>query len=230
MIEQTTGLGSLAITGNTQNFAYFNNLVNQWYRICAYFAWKTDVSWAFDDTNHSNTPQPTTLLADGQRDYTVPTTALRIRDVEVMDKTGNYYTLNYITEDNLILRNEKEQETKGIPTYYRLVGESIILYPAPDATMVTVIEGLRLTIDREVSEFTVSDTTKEPGLAKQFHPILYYGPSFEYATVKGLKDVSALCLKMLGNFPGLNDMLGDFYANRNKDVVKRIIRAGSKYK
>jgi hypothetical protein len=230
MIEETTGQGDGAITGSTQKFAYINNLVNNWYRIAAYIAWKADKVWSFDDSNHTTFPQVTTTIVDNQRDYTLPTTALRLRDVEVMNASGDYYTLRYMREDDARLLSEKEQEEAGIPSDYRLVGNVIILYPKPDASLVTTAAGIRITIDREVDPFTVSDTTQEPGLPAQFHPILYYGPSFEYATVNGLKDVSSMCLKMLGDFPGLTSMLGTFFAERNQDVVRSLKRNPIKYR
>lgn len=230
MIEETTGLGDGTITNSTQKFAYFNNLVNNWYRISAFIAWKADKAWAFDDTNHTTFPQFTTTLVDDQRDYTLPSTALRLRQVEVKDVSGNYYTLRYMREDDFRLASEKEQEDSAIPTDYRLVGNSIILYPNVDSSLVTTSAGLRVTVDREVDPFTVSDTTQEPGLPAQFHPILYYGASFEYATANGLKDVAQMCLKMLGDFPGLTEMLGTFFAERNQNVDRSIKRKYARYK
>jgi len=230
MIEQTTGLGDATITGNTIKKAYFTNLINQWYRIAAYLAWKADKNWSFDDTNHTTFPQFTTTIVDNQRDYSLPSTALRLKQVEVKDISGKYFTLEYMREDDLRLLSEKEQETSAIPTHFRLVGNSAILYPAPDTAQVTATAGLRVTLDREVDAFTVSDTTQEPGLPAQFHPILYYGPSFEYATVNGLKDISSLCLKMLGDFPGLTQMLGTFMAERNQDTFTGIKRKSINYK
>lgn len=222
MIEQTTGLGDAMITGNTVKFAYFNNLVNQWYRIAAYLAWRVDNNWVFDDSNHTTFNQYTATLVNGQRDYATPSNALRIRQVEVKDIAGNYYSLGYMHEDDARLSSLKEQETSSMPTNYRLVGNSVILYPAPNTAQVTATAGIRVSIDREVDPFVVGDTTQEPGLPLQFQPILYYGPSFEYATVNGLKDVSSLCLKMLGDFPGLTQMLGTFMAERNKSIGKRM--------
>lgn len=228
MIEQTTGLGDGTITGNTVKFAYFNNLVNQWYRIAAYFAWKADKNWAFDDSNHTTFNQYTSTLVNNQRDYATPTNALRIRQVEIKDLSGNYYSLNYMYEDDPRLLTKKEQETSAVPTDYRFIDNSIILYPAPDTAQITASAGIRVSIDREVDPFTVADTTQEPGLPLQFQPILYYGPSFEFASVHGLRDISSLCLKMLGDFPGLTEMLGSFMSERNQGVGS-IIRTKTTY-
>lgn len=230
MIEQTTGLGDQSITDNSTRKAYFTNLINQWYRISAYLAWKADKNWSFDDTNHTTFPQFTTTLEDNQRDYSLPSSALRLRQVEIKDISGKYYSLSYMHEDDSRLLSEKEQETSSMPTHYRIVSNSTILYPAPDTAQVTATAGLRVTLDREVDPFIVGDTTQEPGLPAQFQPILYYGPAFEYATVNGLKDISSLCLKMLGDFPGLTSQLSTFFSERNQDAFTGIKRKPAKYR
>jgi hypothetical protein len=230
MCEQTTNLGDAAITGNTVLKAYFTNLINQWYRIAAYFAWKVDKNWTFDDSNITTLPNPTTTLVNGQRDYALPSTALRIRQVEILDTAGNYFTLEFMSEADGRLRNDKEGETAGIPSHYRLFDNSMILYPAPDTSMVTAAAGLRISIDREVDAFTVSDTTQEPGLNAAFQGILYYGPCFEWATTKGAINVANLCQKMLGNFTGLTEMLQDFYGQRNQSIVTAISPVSKSYK
>ena len=222
MIEQTTGLGDAVVTGSTIQKAYFTNLINQWYRILAYFAWKVDKNWAFDDTNHTTFPMATTTVVNGQRDYPVASTDLAIRQVEILQNSGYYTTLEYMPEDSGILFSQKEQETAGLPSHYRLVGNSLILYPKPDTSVVTATAGLRITTDREVSAFVVGDTTKEPGFSKQFQPILYYGPCLEWATIRGVSGVIQICQIMLGDFPRLTEMFQDFYAKRNKNVVTAI--------
>jgi hypothetical protein len=219
MLEQTTGLGDAGISsGGTATMAYFTNLINTWYRIVAYYIWKVDRNWSFDDVDYTTLPSATADLVNGQRDYTLPTTAMKVKQVEIMDISGNYYSLSFMREDDSRLFNQKEQETAGIPTDYRLVGDSVILYPKPDTTMVTATNGIRVTLAREVYEFVVADTTREPGMDKQFHPILYYGPALEWATIKGVPGVQALCTRMLGNFAGMTEMLTDFHGDRNKQV------------
>lgn len=230
MIEQTTNLGDATITGNAARFAYFNVLVNDFYRMAAYMAWKVDKTWVFDDSNHTSFPMSVTNIVNGQNDYILPSTALKIRQVEVLDKSGFFYTLNYISEEDPILMSEKGQEQHGTPTSYRLLANSIILYPTPDTNQLTATNGLRITIDREVDPFTVSDTTQEPGLNAAMQPILYYGPSFVWASINGVIAVAGICERMLGKFPGLMDMLSDYYSNRNEDKIKAIKRSYQKYK
>jgi len=230
MCEQTTNLGDAVITGNTVLKAYFTNLINQWYRIAAYFAWKVDKTWTFDDSNITTLPNPTTTLVNGQRDYALPSTALRIRQVEIKDSAGTYYTLEFMDENDGRLRNDKEGEDSGIPSHYRLFDNSLILYPTPDTTKVTAAAGLRVTIDREVDAFVVGDTTQEPGLNAAFQGILYYGPCFEWATKNNIPAVATLCTRMLGNFSGLTEMLQDFYGSRNQNTLIAISPVQKSYK
>lgn len=230
MIEQTTGVGDTAITGVIVKKAYFNNLINNWYRTAAYIAWKADKNWSFDDTTQTTFPQFTTTLVNNQRDYTLPSTALRLRGVEVMDLSGYYYTVKYMHEDDPRLLSMKEQEVAGVPTHYRLVGNSVILYPKPNTAQVTATLGLRTTLDREVVAFVVGDTTKEPGLPAQFHPILYYGPSYEWAMLHSVPGVAQLCENVLGKIPGLLEMAGTFFAERNQDNERSIRRKGASYR
>jgi len=230
MIEQTTGIGDAIVTGSTIQKAYFTNLINQWYRIAAYFAWKVDKNWAFDDTNQTTFPMATADIVNNQRDYTLPSDALRIRQVEVMQSNGDYTTVEFMPENSGVLYTQKEQEDAGVPTHYRLVGGSVILYPKPNTSVLTATDGLRVTTDREVDAFVVGDTTQEPGLAKEFHPILYYGPCLEWATVKQSEGVKELCLRMLGGFSGLMDLLSDFYGSRNQNVISAISPIKKRYK
>lgn len=230
MIEQTTGLGDTTISGDTILKAYFTNLINYWYRLSAFFAWRVDKNWKFDDTNQTTFPMSTTTLVDGQRDYTLPTTALNLRQVEILDNSGKYYTISFIPENDTVLNTQKEQEESSLPSHYRLVGNSLILYPAPLASSVTTTEGLRITTDREVDAFIVSDTTKEPGIPLVLQPILYYGACLEWSSVKGIANVQALCTRMLGNFPGLTEVAGEFYGKRNQDITPAISRQKVSYK
>ena len=230
MIEQTTNLGDGNISGVTLQKAYFTNLINQWYRIAGFWIWRTDKNWHFDDTNFTNLPIAYTMLVDNRRDYEMPAAFLIIRQVEVMNSNGDYYTLNLMSSRDSRLRTEKMQETSAQPTDYRIVGRNIILYPNVDINTVTAAAGLRATFDREVDVFTVSDTTQEPGFDAQFHPILYYGPSYEWAMVNDNKNIAVLCERMLGRFNGLKEMVEDFHLMRDLNDYLYISRAKKSFR
>lgn len=228
-IEQTLQRADASITSNAVDKAYFTTLINDFYRMAAYLAWKVDKNWVFDDLNQTTFPMATTTLVNNQRDYALPATALKVRQVEVMDTSGKYYALEFMPEESYLLKFEKEQEVAGLPRYYRLVGNSVILYPTVNSADVTTTAGLRLTIDREIDAFVVGDTTQEPGIPKVLQPILYYGPSYIWASGRNLMHIANMCHEMIGKFPGLTDMILDYYGNRN-EKVNRIARPHKSYK
>jgi hypothetical protein len=230
MQEQTTTLGLGNISGDSSLLAYFTVLTNNWYRIAAFYAYQSDNRWVYDDRNHGTFPRYKTDIVDGQRDYQLPTEVLNIRQVEVRNSDGKYYTLKFLSEDDPRLNIQKEQENAAQPIYYRLNGSSIILDPKPDASTLTTTDGLRITTDREIDGFTTSDTTQEADLPEKFQPILYYGPSFEYASINNLDSVKELCSTMLGGFDGLDKLIKQYYADRNQDDIPRIQRAYKSYK
>jgi hypothetical protein len=229
MIEQTTNLGDAQISGVAIKLAYFTNLVNQWAQIVHQYIRQVSKEWQFDDLNQTTLPTATTTLVDDQRDYLVPTTLQRVRGVEVLDSAGNYYSLFLMGKDDPALKNEKWQETSGIPSHYYMLGNSVMLYPAPDTAMVTAAAGLRLSFDRKLDLFTVSDTTQEPGFEETYHSILYYGPSYEWASVQGVQHIAQHCLNMLGGFEGLNALIKKHYSDRNEDDPAIITREHKSY-
>jgi len=230
MCEQTTNLGDTGITGNSALKAYFTNLINQWLQIGHFYAWTTNKDWHFDDFNYTTFPFATTTVVDSQRDYSLPSTLYRVRKVEIMDIAGKYHALEQFDEESPILVNEKEQETPGIPTHYRLANFSLILYPVPDITMVTAEKGLRLSYDREMNVFTMTDTTQVPGFAELLHPICYYGPCWEWAMVNNVGNVAKMCERMLGQFPGLREVFEKFFSVRDKNDISFVGRPYKSYK
>lgn len=227
MCERTTGLGLGAISGDAGNLAWFTNLINIWYRITAFWIWQSDKDWNFDDSNHTDFPIATTTLVDEQYDYEFPAELLRLRKVEIMKSDGDYYELKLIKTKDRRLRDKLFQEDAGLPTHYYKEGRSIIIYPKPDSSLITAALGLRLTFNRDIDDFVVGDTTQEPGFAKKYHHILYYGPSMEWAMPKGKKGVIDLCNKMLFGSDavrdiGLIEMLKKHYGKQDdneKDII-----------
>ena len=102
---------------------------------------------------------------------------------------------------------------KGMPEYYDKVGDTIILYPAPAATSVTLASGLRVWFQRTADLFTTSDTTQEPGIPSPYHVLLAYYASIPYCA-KYKKDRVAWLEKKWDE--GIKNML-KFFGKREKD-------------
>jgi hypothetical protein len=141
--------------------------------------------WQVDDTNLTTLPHLTTTLVDSQGDYTLPAGFLRVERVEVLDNNGDYHQLKPIDHRDIRGAYTEYEETDGLPKEYDLVGNSLILFPAPAAASVTTAAGLRVHILREIDIFTTSDTTQEPGFPEPFHRILSFGAAYDYLIARG---------------------------------------------
>lgn len=173
---------------------------NRWYYKAVIAAWRADPEWSFDDganiaasqTNGSWTYSGTAGLAiatrtmtDDTRDYALPTNALAIQRVEILDSASNWVVVRPFDKTQIPYTAVSEfMETKGVPYYYDLEGTNLRLIPAPDATQTTVTSGLRIYVTREPDEFTASDTTQEPAIAEPFHRILSLGAAYDFALAK----------------------------------------------
>lgn len=233
MIERTTGLGIGTITGNSDLFQYFTNLVNQSVQTVGSWLFLVAGEWDFDDHNYTNFPIATTALEANKYSYQLPSTLLRIKKVEIRDSSGDYYEIPLMRSDDPRLKNEMFQEDASAPTHYRLHGKDIIIYPKPSASDVTLSAGLRLTFDRESDAFTTADTTQEPGIALPFHPLFYYLPSLEYGLLKGLANVVNACtIAIFGDGRELKGMKKDLevhYSNRDQNYKKVVRPSMAKY-
>ena len=150
--------------------------------------------WQFDDSNNTTDfPIATSTLTNGQVDYDIPSTSLTIRGVEILQPNSTVYiSLKEITEEEIrdSARSEGSFYTNtGVPAYYRPLGSSIKLYPAPNYTSVA---GIRVTFDRGSVGFASTDTTKQPGFASEFHEVVAVGMAVEFARANTLTSITWL--------------------------------------
>lgn len=177
------------LTGTDSNsfpVADFTRLCNRWYYKAVLEAWHSSDDWEFDDTNQTGFAIATATLVDSQADYALPSNALKIRRVEVKDAAGNWSIVRPIDERQIGVALDEFYETDGLPKYFRLERNSLVLYPAPLTASVTLTAGLKLYFLREIDEFATSDTSQEPGLPEPFHRILSYGAAYDFCTAKNL--------------------------------------------
>ncbi|MEA2113670.1 MAG: hypothetical protein U9P63_03395, partial [Patescibacteria group bacterium] len=159
------------------------------------------------------------LIAE-KEDYEIPTTALKIVKVEVLDNDGNYQPLTEKKISDLGGMSVDEYlEDSGMPLKYILVGKYIKLKPKPKAGDVTLASGLRLWVSREVDIFTYTDEAQEPGFAEPFHRLLSLGAAFDFASVKKLSNKNDLRTEI----EQLKTQLFEFYGNKNLDSKPRIM-------
>ena len=140
--------------------------------------------WQFDDSNQTNLPSATTALVSGQQQYTNPTDAVTVRGVEVKTTGGTWQAISPITEEeirDLGLAEAEFFKVAGQPIRYRAMDGLIKLYPGPNYSQAA---SLRMTFDRDMTNFASTDTTKEPGFMSNFHDLVAVGMAMEFARAK----------------------------------------------
>ena len=184
--------------------------VNQHYHDISRIIWECANAWQYDDSNKTTLPHATTALVHGQQDYGLPSTAQRLHRVEVKDSNGDFQKLEEFDEHDVRgMAMTEWKETNGLPTHYDLKGLSVYLYPPPSSADVTLAAGLKIYVDRDVTEFTTASTTAAPGFATPFHRILSYSAAVDYE-----KDPTKLQLFMTEK-ARLIEGLKRFYSTRH---------------
>ena len=228
-IERTTGLGLGTISGNAAPdyyLDYFTQEVNNWLNYATHIIQRVSSEWTYDDANHSDFPIEEYATVDSQQDHGLDSDIKTIRRVEMRDATADagegWYDLDFQYEADR--QEDRFAEEDGTPTHYWLSGRSIIWNVPAD---IAKVDTYRLTYDRHADEFTISDTIKEPGFEKTFHPILVYGPSLTWATGRN-PNVAVLCEKKLfgmsRDMPGLIKMLKQHYFKQANQFIPTIGR------
>ena len=165
-------------------------IANKIFHKLGLLAWKSDNKWDYDDSNKTDLPIATDDLVDDQEDYAIPTTTFDIKGVDILNSSGNWVKLKRLTKDKIAGAKSEFLENKGVPVYYMLEGCSIRLKPAPDTTTVTASEGLKIHMNRDITEFSSTDTnnTTTPGFPTPLHQLFPYEIALEYAAINGLTD------------------------------------------
>ncbi len=122
----------------------------------------------------------------------------------------------------MILATQEEQKTPGLPIYYDIIGRSIMLYPKPVSTAVTLVSGLQVFVDRDVTPLSVTATTVYPGFATSFHRILSLAASIDFIQDQNQRNFLAT------QKARLETGLVRFYSKRNVERRNAILPAGKK--
>ncbi len=156
--------------------------INDAYRAVDDEIWEATSDWEFDDSNYDTLPIAVTDLVAGQDNYQLPSNARKIMNAAVMDKDGTYRQLKIIDQSQMGRTDYEEYygRSTGLPLKADLLGDAIVLRPAPSADAVTLSNGLKLMVSRDIEEFETTDTTKEPGFSKHYHRLLSLMPSYQY--------------------------------------------------
>jgi hypothetical protein len=189
--EDLTGLGATGISGNATLLQTFTRYVNEWYLKAVGWMIGSSHKWSFDDSNYTNLPRAYTTMVADQRDYTLPPavasgnadTFLRLIKLSVLDSSGDEQVIRHSQEPEAVLL--ESFQSSGMPQFYKMVGNTIKLFPAPSASMTTLTAGLICYFERSVDLFTTADTTQHPGIPEIHHRILSLGASYDYLISQG---------------------------------------------
>lgn len=203
---------------NAYTAAHRTRNINRWLYKAVLWIWEASGTWEYDDSNHTDLPIATANLVDGQQDYSLPTTLLKLFRVEVKDAAGNFYKLKPKDQSDISIALTEYEKTAGLPKYYDLIGQSLFLYPKPSSSSVTTASGLKIYLARDVDEFTTTDTTQEPGIAEPFHRILSLGAAYDFAVAKGMSQATAWRQEI----EQLRQELESFYGDKHRDRKTKI--------
>lgn len=192
---------------------------NAWYRKANSWIWEASSIWEYDDANQTTLPIATTNLVAAQQDYELPSTAQRVIRVEACNSSGDWVQLKQIDQSEISDAMTEFQETDGMPYYYDVIGSSLMLYPAPSASDVTLAAGLKLYFARDISEFSVTQTDTEPGFADNFHRVLSLGAALDYLYAGYDPDDISRVNHIRAQIEELKEEMHNFYGTR--DIGKK---------
>lgn len=193
----------------------------------------------FDDKNYTDYPEKTTPLVAGQRDYTIPTSekVVSFKRVDISYDGQNYYRALPIDTGEMYQglgpSSATAQQTKTDKLFaktaprYDCAYNSVFIYPAPDASDVANGGKIFMEWTRELKEFTATDLTNGtavPGFDTEFHPILAYGPAYEFLLGTGQNIDTTYVAKSLQDLEArLIATYGKKQVDRNLTAVPLIV-------
>jgi len=200
--------------------------INEGYELLIGKILEADGTWQWDDTNYTTLPRGLGTLVEGQESYTFASEYLNIQMIEILDisspagfkkiKPIDSINLGDLSPEEYFGQTSAGNPATGFPQYYDKLGDTIILYPAPTSTAVTLASGIRIWFQRTADLFTTTDTTQEPGLPSPYHVLLAYYAAIPYAMSYKKDRVAWLETKWQ---EGIKDLLAHF-GKREKDVRK----------
>lgn len=178
--EKNTNLGYTTISGDSTKLKEFTNNANITMNKLWHSIFEATGSWEYDDANSTDLPQATANLVLGTQKYALPTGALTVKRVEIKDEAGNWVQLLPLIRSEITQGIDSFLKENGQARYYRLLGETIELFPASNYNSTG---GLKVYFDRGSVQFVSTDTTKTPGFVSEYHYLVGLGASLEWLKI-----------------------------------------------
>lgn len=218
-----------SLTGqNTTSYANSDRLIdiNIWQQKVGSMIRDSEDESDFDDLNYTDYPNLTTALVANQRDYPIPSTEkmIFVKRVSIAYDGVNYYRADPIDSGEMYEgigpASATSQNTKTDSLFdktnprYDVAYNSVLIYPRASTT--DVANGAKIFIEwaREMKEFTLAELTGGtvvPGFDTNYHPILAYGPSFDFLLSK----------KLFSEADRLKPVLDDWEARLRRDYGRK---------
>ena len=191
--------------------------INRRYDEFVTFIWQNQGHWKFGDSSYSTLDKAATSLTDNQQDYVIPTDAREIHRVEIKHSNGKYYKLRNVYEDDVEQSLDEYYGKPGAPLGFAFRGRSLILYPAPSKSSVTLAGGLVLYVSRSVSP--LEDDEDEPAIDREFHRVLTLGAASDWCmineSIRKKREIDA-------EIERIKEKARWFYGNRNQSAKARL--------
>ena len=194
--------------------------LNAWYSRVVSWIWQAVGDWEYDDSNYTSLPIAKTDLVASQADYELPSTAQKLLRVQVLNVNGDWSVVNPIDQSQRGDAMEELYSTTGLPEYYDVIGNSLVLYPSPDSDHCTLTSGLEIYCSRDVDYFAATDTTQEPGFTEMFHRILSLGAALDYCIAKGKID---LVPRIRDEIERMRADLEEYYSSRHRNFKTKLV-------
>ena len=174
---------------------------------------RSDGNWKWQDQNDTKKPIGTDDLVANQKDYGLSLTYLKVLSVRIKDQSGNWRKLTPKKRNNL---NDAEiNETAGDPRTYSKIGGSLYLFPVSSYNS---SGGLEVQVQKSLSYFTITDTTKVPGFDSRFHRLISLYAALDFCAV----NVPARVLMITNAITKMEAELVEAMADRSDDEQPNI--------
>ena len=216
LFEREIGASRTDVSGNTNRLKEFAADANLALDSYLRMAFPAEGKWKLDDSNHSDYPEITTNLVANQRSYlfTSDENGNLLLDIyKVYVKVGSAYVeISPVDADKdaNVSSFTDGLNTTGTVSRYDKTANAILLDPIPSSN---VSSGLKVSINREASYFTYTDTTKKPGFAGIHHSYFFLKPAEDYARRNNLTSYP----RIQNDIMKLEREITEFYGHRAKD-------------
>lgn len=253
-ISDINSFVTLRTGADTNAFTAAQRLIstNRWQNKILTMVLQSMDEWDFDDSVITSTyPTATRALVAGRRDYAFSTAAwsligkeggsaganaainpLKIKRVDITYDGTNYYKAEPFdaNETGLGLGNDTTTDarfSKNQPVY-DIRDNAIWIYPMGDATDVANSAKIRVTLVREMTDFTSSDVstgTKEPSFDEPFHVMIALGMAYDWFMGKADDRANKTWQELMD----YEKRLREHYGTKQKDRVYTLTAAYENY-